>query len=167
MSLKGQHLEPLAVTSPEFLQYQAVFGAHKLAKLYKIIYETTGTHSLDQFNLYPSIFFHGTGHCGCVLSRGTEIDLTNIYASNWCGRACATQGILNHGHLRTYSGGGHFFSPNWNTAQGYCIQKSGHQAYLSMFLVKVRYNNCQNANICSVQNDTDILPCFLALLRYP
>ncbi|KAK3840164.1 MAG: hypothetical protein JOS17DRAFT_798191 [Linnemannia elongata] len=136
MSLKGQYLEPLAPTSPEFLQYQAVFGVHKLAKLYKIIYEATGTHTLDQFNLYPLIFFHGTGHCGCVLNRGADTDMTSIDASNWCGRACATQGILIHGHLRTCSG-------------------------------RARFDNKQYGDICVVQNDTDILPCFLAVLRYP
>ncbi|OAQ27295.1 hypothetical protein K457DRAFT_127470 [Linnemannia elongata AG-77] len=36
VSLKGQHLEPLTPTSPEFLQYQGIFGTHNLFKLYKI-----------------------------------------------------------------------------------------------------------------------------------
>ncbi|KAF9143284.1 hypothetical protein BGX30_000876 [Mortierella sp. GBA39] len=153
MSLKGQHLEPLAPTSPEFLQYQAVFGRHKLVKLYKIIYETMGTHSLDKFNPYPSIFFHGTGHCGCVSKRFIDTDLASIDASNWCGGTCATQGILNHGHLLTYSKGGHFFSPNWTTAHAYAMKKPI-LALSSVFLVKARYNIKPNIDICSVQNDT-------------
>ncbi|KAF9543762.1 hypothetical protein EC957_000457 [Mortierella hygrophila] len=191
MGLKGQHLEPLAPTSPEFLQYQAVFGAHKLVKLYKIIYETMGTHSLHEFNLYPSVFFHGTGHCGCVSRRITDTDLTNIDASNWCGRACATQGILNHGHLQdewlsmflvkarcnnkqnadicsvqkdtTKSS----WAPEGTTALGYALRKSGQQAYLPMFMVKSRRHRFQIDDTCSVPNRKDILPCYLVILRKP
>ncbi|KAF9144942.1 hypothetical protein BG015_012057 [Linnemannia schmuckeri] len=150
----GQHLEPLAPISSEFLQYQRLFGVNKLAKLYKIVYQPTGTHCLEQFTCYP-IFFHGTGHCGCLLKRGTSTESTKINASDWCGVTdCATQGILNHGHLRTYSGGGHFFSPNWSTAQGYALRKSGQQTYLPIFLVKARYGSSPYPDICSVPNDT-------------
>ncbi|KAF8947763.1 hypothetical protein BGZ47_008005 [Haplosporangium gracile] len=149
MSLKGQYLEPLAPISPEFIQYQHHFGGNKLVKLYKIVYEPTGTHRLEQFSDYPLIFFHGTGHCGCLLKRGADTESTKINASDWCGMTyCATQGILNHGHLRAFSG-------------------KGQTTYLSMFLVKARYSYPQHTDICSVPNDMDILPCFLAVLRHP
>ncbi|KAF9086315.1 hypothetical protein BGX29_008659 [Mortierella sp. GBA35] len=104
MSLKGLHLEPLATDSAEFVQYQDVFGGPKLVKLYQITYEPTGLHNLEIFNSYPSLFFHGTGHCGCLARRNVVADSTKINSNDWCGRSgCATQGILNYGHMRTYS----------------------------------------------------------------
>ncbi|KAK3831481.1 MAG: hypothetical protein J3R72DRAFT_478546 [Linnemannia gamsii] len=166
-SLSREELRYGASTSVEFLQYQAVFGANKLVKLYKVSYESTEYHVLDHFNGYPSIYYHGTGHCGCVLQRGVDAILAKMNANEWCGRlGCATQGILNNGHLKACSPRGHYFSPNWGTALGYCLQKSGPQALLSMFVVKARYFS-PGSDICFVQSDTDILPCFLAVLRYP
>ncbi|KAF9294790.1 hypothetical protein BGZ88_003316 [Linnemannia elongata] len=80
MSLKGQHLEPLTPTSSEFLQYQGIFGTHNLFKLYKISYEPLGGHTLDWFNGFPSIFYHGTGHCGCLQRRNSTPDSGEIRA---------------------------------------------------------------------------------------
>ncbi|KAK5820801.1 hypothetical protein F5H01DRAFT_378175 [Linnemannia elongata] len=77
MSLKGQHLEPLTPTSPEFLQYQGIFGTHNLFKLYKISYEPLGGHTLDWFNGFPSIFYHGNPELW--MSEGsTELRLLQI-----------------------------------------------------------------------------------------
>jgi hypothetical protein len=116
MSLKGQHLEPLAPTSAEFLQYQAVFGTQRLVKLYKISYESTAYSSLDRFDDYPSIFYHGTGNCGCIIRRGLDTQLAKINANEWCGGSnCATQGILSHGHLMSKSRGGKLKADTKNT----------------------------------------------------
>ncbi|KAG0377964.1 hypothetical protein BGX24_005053 [Mortierella sp. AD032] len=168
MSLKGQHIEPIAPTTPEYLRHQAIFGAYKLAKLYKITYEPIGAHALDSFNAFPSIYYHGPGHCGCLFTRGYEIDSNKINASEWCGNAgCATQGILNHGHLMDRGPRGHYFSPNWTTAQGYAYGKSDMQKLLPVFLVKAQRTWHTGHDIYLVRADIDILPCYLAVLRFP
>ncbi|KAF9932155.1 hypothetical protein FBU30_008842 [Linnemannia zychae] len=169
MIFQGQKLERLSSNSPEFLEYQEIFGGKILVKLYKISYEPIGQYKLNRFRTFPAIYYHGTGHCGCVLKRGAKSNLTDgetmINSNEWCGGPhCATQGILNMGHLLDFSKRGHFFSPDWRTAYGYCKQKSGEQKYHSMFLVKARIAVSKEP-ICSVLNDADILPCYLAVLR--
>ncbi|KAG0274856.1 hypothetical protein BGZ95_009406 [Linnemannia exigua] len=156
MSLKGQHVETQAPTTSEYLQYQAIFGAHKLVKLYKIRYEPIGAHTLDSFTAFPSIYYHGTGHCGCVITRGHESDSNKIKAREWCGNAgCATQGILNHGHLMTCS------------PRGYAYEKSGMQTLFSVFLVKAQHTSYKAHDFYFVRADMDNLPCYLAVLRFP
>ncbi|KAF9118137.1 hypothetical protein BGW39_001456, partial [Mortierella sp. 14UC] len=49
MPLKGQILVPVNSISPTFIKYQLVFR-FKLVKLYKISYDTTLLHSLENLD---------------------------------------------------------------------------------------------------------------------
>ncbi|KAF9092707.1 hypothetical protein BGX23_003970 [Mortierella sp. AD031] len=96
--------------------------------------------------------------------------LVSIKASEWCGNtACATQGILNRGHKRRFikRGAGHYFTSDAKVAKGYALQKialsSDEYALYPIFVCQVR--NKKVARFKYVENDHDILPCFLAVVR--
>ncbi|KAH7039246.1 hypothetical protein BKA57DRAFT_509211 [Linnemannia elongata] len=128
-------------------KYQGIFSTHNLFKLYKISYEPLGGHTLDWFNGFPSIFYHGTGHCGCLQRRNSTPDSGEIRASEWCGTAaCPTLGILNYGCLKVRS----------PRAQSYAYCKSDSQVLLSVFLVKTRSLWPPNQVTCFVHRDMTV-----------
>ncbi|KAG0287530.1 hypothetical protein BGZ96_008553 [Linnemannia gamsii] len=69
MPLKGLHLELLRRDSFKFLEYEDLFGADTLVKLYKIHYSGTSKHKLRSSEWSNALYFHGTAHCGCLSSR--------------------------------------------------------------------------------------------------
>ncbi|KAG0305705.1 hypothetical protein BGZ98_003715 [Dissophora globulifera] len=157
MPVQGLYVEPVEVSSSKFRKYESKFSG-RLLKLYTITYSD---HMLKKFAndmsgiaWNTSLFFHGTGHCGCLGRRVSESSLSKVKSDEWCGNVhCATQGILNHGHLRTQSCGGHFFSPNVGTAEGYARGKSAGQQYLPFFICKARFSGPRTQDICSVMSD--------------
>lgn len=105
MAFKGLHLEPVPNTDAEFLAHSPSFNGH-LLKLYKITYKGQ-TARATKAKWSSKYYFHGTGHCGCATTRSVARDPSLILSEEWCGTPhCATQGILKHGHLLTWSPGG-------------------------------------------------------------
>ncbi|KAI8594691.1 hypothetical protein EDD21DRAFT_449193 [Dissophora ornata] len=167
MTLQGLHVEAVDPNSFEYGQHSSHFSG-RLVKLYRISYEGSVPRIIINGGWSSELFFHGTGHCGCLGERvvDTSSATTTIHSSEWCGSLhCATQGILNHGHLRTWSHNGHFFSPNVSIASSYAQSKSANNPFLPFFMCKVRNFHDNGNGICSVQKDSDIHPCFLAIVR--
>lgn len=105
-TVKGVEIQPQASTTPEYKSYNSKLGG-KLVKLYKITYEENTPNGSRTSGWSQAIYFHGTGHCGCVDTRATTSGLRKIKTRNWCrNKRCATRGILNHGHLLHRSPGG-------------------------------------------------------------
>lgn len=102
----GLQVEPLAESSPEF----ADFGEHfwgKLEKLYRITYKDLIPGNLSGAGWDTILYFHGTGHCGCLDRHTNGDDLQAIHVQDWCDHEhCATRGILRNGHLLTKSPSG-------------------------------------------------------------
>ncbi|KAI7828128.1 hypothetical protein BC939DRAFT_526770 [Gamsiella multidivaricata] len=132
MTIQGLHVTSLMPSSSEFTAYNGHFGG-KLLKLYQITYQEFIPRNLASSDWRTGPYFHGTGHCGCLVKRVEEGDPITIKAQEWCGNPqCATQGILNHGHLLTWSRG------EVPTATGYATNKSGNHFLLSYFVCKAR-----------------------------
>ncbi|KAK3820293.1 MAG: hypothetical protein J3Q66DRAFT_429156, partial [Benniella sp.] len=152
-TIKGVEVQPQASTTPEYKSYNSKLGG-KLVKLYKITYEENTPNGSRTSGWSQAIYFHGTGHCGCVDTRATTSGLRKIKTRNWCrNKRCATRGILNHGHLLRRSPGGHFFSPNASTAWGYAASKSAPHQHLPLFICKAR-GSFHHGDICAVQDDS-------------
>ncbi|KAF9121555.1 hypothetical protein BGW39_010440 [Mortierella sp. 14UC] len=70
MPLQGLDLELLRRDSFKFLEYETKFGADTLVKLYRIRYSGTKFYTLRSPDWSSKLYFHGTGHCGCLYVRG-------------------------------------------------------------------------------------------------
>ncbi|KAG0362969.1 hypothetical protein BC939DRAFT_443664 [Gamsiella multidivaricata] len=170
MSVKGAHVEPVRISTLEFQIYDIVFSK-QLVALYQISYTETvvGSHA-DEAQWHKEAFFHGTGHCGCLQARITNPENHMVLAHQWCGSMrCATQGILNHGHLRTMcASNGHFFSPSLTIPREFAAKKSGVHQHLPIFICRARNitrHKPGGDDVYYVANDQDILPFYLAIVR--
>lgn len=110
MSTQGLHVDRVGTTDADFLTYSPYFGGH-LQALYKVHYNLHPAMKADLENSsQTTVYFHGTGHCGCALNHVAIESSNRIPVSVWCtsgrGTRCAARGILTSGHLLTMSGGG-------------------------------------------------------------
>ncbi|KAI1315296.1 hypothetical protein EDD11_001028 [Mortierella claussenii] len=169
MSVKGVFLEPVPLDSVVFQIYDKVFNS-KLVALYKTAYTevVSGTH-VDGGEWREEAYFHGTGHCGCLDKRIANSENGRILSHTWCGNAsCATQGIINHGHLITKCMStvpGHYFSPLLKKPMEFAREKSQRHRHMALFVCKARNVSYQDnlGAICRVASDKDILPYYLAI----
>ncbi|KAF9099689.1 hypothetical protein BGX23_000063 [Mortierella sp. AD031] len=60
-----------------FLEYEDNFGADKLVKMYRISYSGTEGHQLGLEDWSEAIYYHGTGHCGCLSVHENEDKYTD------------------------------------------------------------------------------------------
>lgn len=112
---QGLYVDRVDMMEEDFQTYSPYFGGHLLA-LFKIRYNLPPEMSafLEDRPL-PTVYFHGTGHCGCAMNHialGSSTH-TRIPISDWCSsnageltNRCAAHGILTSGHLMTISRGG-------------------------------------------------------------
>ncbi|KAG0274195.1 hypothetical protein BGZ95_010017 [Linnemannia exigua] len=171
MPFKGESIEFMDPVSDKFKDLQALF-ANRLVKLYLITHDIFESPEYDSFLYLNQLYYHGTSHCGCLAQQAISASKNSIKASEWCkNQGCATRGILNNGHLLTRSGRGHFFTPQTTIAQEYAVSRSQlhnhlHLSFLSVFIVKAQnIIKHPTPDYFYVSSDTDILPCFLAIVR--
>ncbi|KAG0043861.1 hypothetical protein BGZ83_010954 [Gryganskiella cystojenkinii] len=103
--IDGQHVDRVSTSDPAWLKYSPYFNGHLLA-LYKIQYNLPEEMKTNLEDLPTNeVYFHGTGHCGCLMARSTSpLPGDRVSTRDWCTRTfCATRGILNRGHLLTWS----------------------------------------------------------------
>ncbi|KAF9098088.1 hypothetical protein BGX23_007080 [Mortierella sp. AD031] len=179
MVLRGLFIVPEAPTSSEFLQFQQKMPTCTLVKLYRLFYAIDSTYDMNSKDWSTEFFFHGTGHCGCLMTRVLQESLPGGYleqTEHWCGNLhCSTQGILNYGHLnaKIKRGGGHFFSSRIDIAKSYAMQqtqfmnKDEHRELMALFLCRVRNIQQQTSQtkFRYVTREEDIVPCYLAIAR--
>src|SRR5690554_2960796 len=184
MAFQGLHLESLSQTSSEYALHRPKFK-NLLVKLYRITYKKSTTNAADTAeNWSTGLYFHGTGHCGCLHARQLASDML-IKADEWCnGTSCATRGILQFGHLMQLSFSsmnvycclqynrqfyscekinaptfcyvdGHFFSENLQTSMRYAMGKSGGNGIQLLPIFLCRIRNANpKGDICSVAKDS-------------
>lgn len=109
MARKCATIRRLSSTSFEFHKYASLLTP-KLYQLYQLTYEGVASASDQQDTAggewSGAAFFHGTGHCGCLVAHvNSKVD-KDITVEEWCSSsslatACATKGILSFGHLDT------------------------------------------------------------------
>ncbi|KAG0253646.1 hypothetical protein BG011_006242 [Mortierella polycephala] len=68
MAFQGLFLEPLSSSSPDYIKYRSRFGS-QLVRLYKITYNAVNPQTNHLGRWSSNVFFHGTGHCGCLDSK--------------------------------------------------------------------------------------------------
>lgn len=72
------------------------------------------------------LYYHGTGHCGCLTMRSLSMSAAVVLAIEWCGvSTCATRGIFKYEHLNTISRGGMFVSFTKSILLMSCVCMSG------------------------------------------
>ncbi|KAG0071207.1 hypothetical protein BKA57DRAFT_509202 [Linnemannia elongata] len=174
MTIQGVYLEPVRLHTSEFKEFEQRLG-NKLVAMYEINYaEVVNGYLGKEAEWDDTIYYHGTSHCGCLDQRIINPENNCVPVHAWCENAhCCTRSIINSGFLKTKSPRGHFFSPQIETARLYATNKgqsaAPNSSLLSVFICVTR--NPQNANLYgyddyhSVQNDNDILPVYIAILR--
>ncbi|KAG0039217.1 hypothetical protein BGZ83_002898 [Gryganskiella cystojenkinii] len=176
-TVRGAFIERVKTTDSDYTTYSPVFNGN-LSALFKIQYALPEEMKTNLENIpLTQLYVHGTGHCGCLFHRMDE-DLGGwLHPRYWCSSHiskkyegqkdfCATRGILTSGHLMTFSRGGHYFSPNAETAKHYAIRHSAeNETVLAFFLCKARNVHHRADDIFFVERDQDILPVFLAIVK--
>ncbi|KAG0039505.1 hypothetical protein BGZ83_002792, partial [Gryganskiella cystojenkinii] len=172
---KGRYLERVPKSDSRFRDHNHIFQGQLMA-LYEISYDLPTTMGLElQNDMMRGTYYHGTGHCGCILEQILmNLDRVPI-ADWWCcphrflpSAACATRGILTHGHLLEFSTGGHYFSPRWTTAKWFSQNRPGLKDFLVIFICQARniiYGTRKETHYLRVDHDHDILPVYLAVLK--
>ncbi|KAF9322683.1 hypothetical protein BGZ91_004127 [Linnemannia elongata] len=176
MTIQGVYLEPVTIHSDEFKDFAARFE-HKLVTLYEINYaELVCGYLGDASEWDTTAYYHGTSHCGCIDQRINNVSNTRINVHEWCTSSiCSTKGIMTSGHLRTKLAPGmegHFFSPLATTAIDFARIKrlrcvNTNKNFLSIFICIARkiQSSQKGIHYYYVQDDSDILPVFLAIVR--
>ncbi|KAG9064383.1 hypothetical protein KI688_003571 [Linnemannia hyalina] len=174
MTIQGVYLESVDIHSDEFKDFAARFQ-RRLVSLYEINYaELVCGYLGDATEWGSTAYYHGTSHCGCVDRRICNDSNTRINVHEWCtSNICSTKGIMTSGHLRTklaFNMEGHFFSPLVTTAidyAGYRSSKVYASNFLSIFICIARkvQSSQKGAHFYYVQDDSEILPVFLAIVR--
>jgi hypothetical protein len=102
MTIQGVYLEPVAILSDEFHDFEARFQ-HKLVSLYEINYAEVIQGYLGEATEWDATaYYHGTTHCGCIEQRIYNDGNARIKVQDWCTNSyCSTKGIIAFGHLRT------------------------------------------------------------------
>ncbi|KAF9143283.1 hypothetical protein BGX30_000875 [Mortierella sp. GBA39] len=174
MTIQGVCLVPISKEAIEFQMIDERFD-DKLVVLYEIIYAEVVNGYLGNENEWDgTTYYHGTSHCGCTDLMIANSKDSRIPINAWCKNAhCCTKGIISSGFLKAKSPQGHFFSPQAETARAMAIGKSfeitPESPLLSIFVCVAR--NPQNEvihdfeNYHYVQNDNDILPVYIAIVR--
>lgn len=102
MTIQGVYLEPVAILSDEFQDFEARFQ-HKLVSLYEINYAEIVYGYLGEATEWDATaYYHGTTHCGCIEQHIYNDGNSKIKVEDWCMNTyCCTKGIMTSGHLRT------------------------------------------------------------------
>ncbi|KAF9128646.1 hypothetical protein BGW39_004865 [Mortierella sp. 14UC] len=170
MAIQGVYLEPIRLNSDMFKEFEKRFN-NKLIAMYEINFaEVVNGYLGPQKEWDDASYYHGTAHCGCLDQRivNPENDRVPVYA--WCRNArCATRGIINSGFRKTKSPRGHFFSPQVEDARRYATHKGRQTAstspLLSIFVSVIKKGSRANETTNTVQNDNEILPVYIAIVR--
>ncbi|KAG0195557.1 hypothetical protein BGX28_001091, partial [Mortierella sp. GBA30] len=75
MAFRGLHIEPLPQSDPEYIAHSRSFDG-QLVKLYKLAYKDMSLELCTTWS--TGVYFHGTGHCGCVQTRQASEDPSTI-----------------------------------------------------------------------------------------
>ncbi|KAG0098376.1 hypothetical protein BGZ93_000279 [Podila epicladia] len=157
------HLERVDSTSEDFAMYRQMMGMN-LQRLYRIEYNDNNRGKVSGQEWSQIQFFHGTGHCGCIDQHVNKTLSHKMDVTSWCeSEVCAVGGILRHGHLMSFSPGGHFFSPSCSIALGYA-QNRGPRGSCSSSIFVCKARHFQGGAYKYVTRDEDIHPAYLAVV---
>lgn len=102
MTIQGVYLEPVAILSDDFQDFETRFQ-YKLVSLYEINYAEMVHGYLGEATEWDATtYYHGTTHCGCIEQHIYNDRNSKIKVQDWCKNThCCTKGIMTSGHLRT------------------------------------------------------------------